>query len=71
LLAPPRWGLRLNAEKQCMEIDPKELGPGTHWLMAAEGGGEGAERLEALLRAYGPLWQVCASVHCAMPYGIN
>eukprot|EP00983_Pelagomonas_calceolata_P075723 1153119-Pelagomonas_calceolata.AAC.19 len=52
-----RWGLRLNAEKQCMEVDPMEMGPGVHWLTAVEGGAEGAERLEILLREYGPLWQ--------------
>ncbi|KAF5842460.1 hypothetical protein DUNSADRAFT_7069, partial [Dunaliella salina] len=52
-----RWGLRLNAEKQCKEVDPREMGPGVHWLTSVEGGVEGAERLEILLRDYGPLWQ--------------
>jgi len=40
-----------------MEVNPKEFGPGIHWVTAVEGEG-GAVQLERLLKDYGPLWQV-------------
>lgn len=47
----------MNPEKKVMEIDPLELGPGVHWVVAADGEGQAAQ-MDRLLRDYGPLWQV-------------